>query len=73
LAIRHRETALGGVVQLPLLDRFGRQLYDPEGKPRFMPVLLRPDCDAMEWELERVDPATYSRNPGPKGEPAAKA
>jgi transposase len=63
LAIRDRETALGGVIQLPLLDRFGRQLYDPEGKPRFAPVLLRPNCDAMEWELERMDPATYSRDP----------
>lgn len=60
LAIRHREAALEGVVQLPLLDRFGRQLYDPEGNPLFARVLLRPNCGAMAWELECLDPATYS-------------
>jgi transposase len=73
LAIRHHEAALGGVVQLPLLDRFGRQRYDPEGKPRFAPVLLRPNCDAMEWELERMDPATYSRDPCHYKKTSAKA
>jgi transposase-like protein len=73
LAIRHREAALGGVVQLPLLDRFGRQLYDAEGKPLFAPVLLRPNCEAMAWELERMDPVTYSSNPGSYKETSAKA
>jgi hypothetical protein len=63
LTIRHREVALGGVVQLPVVDRFGRQLYDTDGKPLFAAVLLRPNCDAMEWELERLDPQTYSRDP----------
>jgi len=73
LAIRHREAALGGVVQLPLLDRLGRQLYDAEGKPLFAPVLLRPNCEAMAWELERLDPTTYSSNPESYKEASAKA
>jgi hypothetical protein len=73
LAIRHHEAGLGGVVQLPVLDRFGRQLYDAKGKPRFAPVLLRPNCEAMAWELECMDPATYGSNPGRYKDTSAKA
>jgi hypothetical protein len=38
LTIRHREVALGGVVQLPVVDRFGRHLADREGDSLAGPI-----------------------------------
>jgi len=63
LATRHHQVALGGVVQLPRLDRFGRQRLDSGGKPLSAPVYLRPNLAAMEWELQCMDPEKYGRHP----------
>jgi hypothetical protein len=60
LAVRHHQVALGGIVPLPVLDRFGRQCYDATAKPRYRPVRLLPNAAALAWELCVLDPKTYN-------------
>jgi hypothetical protein len=60
LAVRHRQIAMGGIVPLPVLDRFGRQRYDAAGKPLYRPVRLLPNAAALAWELSVLDPKTYN-------------
>jgi hypothetical protein len=51
---------MGGIVPLPVLDRFGRQRYDAAGKPLYRPVRLLPNAAALAWELSVLDPKTYN-------------
>jgi len=60
LAVRHHQVAVGGIVPLLVLDRFGRHRCDATGKPLYRPVRLLPNAAALAWELCVLDPKTYN-------------
>jgi hypothetical protein len=63
LAVRHHQGALGGIIEVPIFDRFNNLVCDQSGKPVTARKLVMPNLKAMRWELTLHDPETY----GPQG------
>jgi hypothetical protein len=53
--MRHYQVSSGGVIKLPDYDTLGRMIVDESGQPKMVPVVMLPNCRAMEWELAHMD------------------
>jgi len=55
-AVRHHQLAMGGVIQLPVLDQYCCPVRDINGNVVYVEKVVMPNARALEWELEHLDP-----------------
>jgi hypothetical protein len=60
LASRHYQMALGGVIEMPVFDRFNNLVCDESGRPVTVRKFIAPNPKAMWRELAQHDPETYA-------------
>jgi hypothetical protein len=59
LASRHYQMAIGGVIEMPVFDRFNNLVCDDSGRPVTVRKFVMPNPKAMWRELTLHDPETY--------------
>jgi hypothetical protein len=59
LASRHHQMAIGGVIEMPVFDRFNNLVCDDSGRPVTVRKFVMPNPKAMGRELTLHDPETY--------------
>ena len=59
LASRHYQMAIGGVIEMPVFDRFNNLVCDESGRPVTVRKFVMPNPKAMWRELTLHDPETY--------------
>jgi hypothetical protein len=59
LASRHHQVALGGIIEVPIYDKFNNLVCDQSGKPVTVRKFVMPNPKAMWRELTLHDPETY--------------
>jgi hypothetical protein len=59
LASRHHQMAIGGVIEMPVFDRFNNLVCDESGKPVTVRKFVMPNPKAIWRELTLHDPETY--------------
>jgi hypothetical protein len=58
-AVRHRQGALGGVIEMPVYDLSNRLVCDQTGRPVSVRKFVMPNLKAIWRELALHDPETY--------------
>ena len=58
-AVRHRQGALGGVIEMPVYDLSNRLVCDQTGRPVTVRKFVMPNLKAIWRELAQHDPETY--------------
>jgi hypothetical protein len=62
-AARHHQLAIGGVIQLPVMDKANNPVRDADGNLIYIEKVVMPSERALQFELDRLDPVVAEIEP----------